>query len=166
MVAKQKSQQDVYNKLTRANWDQANDAMFAAISTYDGENRMFEEWIDEIDQACRVSGCDFRIEIIKKSIGTVLKVFLTSGNCSADQLLANLRSCFSDAPTMNQAREDLRNIQQRENESCMVFSYRFGRTVVRSSGICPEDKRHPFVIKDFISSLQRGVRNKIANGLN
>ena len=34
---------------------------------------------------------------------------------------------------------------------------------VRSSGIFPEDARHPHVIKDFISSLQHGVRNKIAN---
>ena len=52
MVANQKSQQDVYNELTKANHDKQNDAMFAAIDTYDGENReMFEEWIDELDQA-------------------------------------------------------------------------------------------------------------------
>ena len=49
MVANQKSQQDVYNELTRANRDKANDAMFAAINTYDGVNReIFEEWIDEL----------------------------------------------------------------------------------------------------------------------
>ena len=93
MVANQRSQQDVYNELTRANRDKANDVMFAVISTYDGVNReMFEEWIDELDQACRVSRCDFRTEIINKSIGAVRKVVLTSGDCSDDQLLANLRS--------------------------------------------------------------------------
>ena len=70
--------------------------MFAAIRTYDGtDRRIFEEWIDELDQACRISGCDFRIKIIKKSIGAVHKVVLTSGDCSDDKLLANLRSCFS-----------------------------------------------------------------------
>ena len=80
-----------------------------------GLNReMFEEWIDELDQACRVSGHDFRTEIIKKSKGAVCKVVLTSGDCSDDQLLSNLRSCFSDAPTMNEVREDLRNMRQRE----------------------------------------------------
>ena len=43
--------------MTRANRDKANNAMVAAISTYDGVNReMFEEWIDELDQACRISG--------------------------------------------------------------------------------------------------------------
>ena len=113
MVANQKSQQDVYNELTRTNRDKANDAMFAAINTYNGVNReIFEGWIDELDQACRISRHDFRTEIIKKSIGEVCKVVLTSGDCSDDQLLANLRSCFSDAPTMNQAREDLRNMRQ------------------------------------------------------
>ena len=80
MVANQKSQRDVYNELTRVNIDKANNGMFAANSTNDGENRViFEEWIDEMDQACRVSGCDFKTEIIKKSIGTVWNVVLTSG---------------------------------------------------------------------------------------
>ena len=38
MIANQRSQQDVYNELTRANKDKANDAMFASIKTYDGTN--------------------------------------------------------------------------------------------------------------------------------
>ena len=45
----------------------------------------------------------------------------------------------------------------------MVYTYRWGRALVRSSGICPEDERHPHVIKDFISSLQHNIRNKIMN---
>ena len=81
MVANQKSQQDIYNELTRANRDKANDAMFATINTYDGVNReIFEEWIDELDQAYWISEHDFRTEIIKKSIGAVHKVVLTSGD--------------------------------------------------------------------------------------
>ena len=71
-MANQKSQQNVCNKLTRANKDKANEAMFATIETYDGVDRSkFEEWIDELNQACRVSRCDFYMEIIKKSIGAV-----------------------------------------------------------------------------------------------
>ena len=164
MVANQKSQHDVYNELTRANKDMANEAMFAAINTYDGVDRgNFKEWINKIDQAYRISGHDFMTKIIKKSIGAVCKVVLTSGNCSDDQLLTNLRSCFSDAPMMNQAREDLRNMRQQEKESVMVYAYRWGRALARYSGIRPEDERHPHVIKDFISSLQCNIRNKIMN---
>ena len=111
MVANQKSQQDVYNELTRANKIKTNKAMFTAIDRYDGVDRAkFKEWINELDQACKISRHDFRTEIIKKSIVAVCKIVLISSNCSDDPLMANLRSCFSDAPTTNQAREDLRNM--------------------------------------------------------
>ena len=66
MAASQRSQQEAFNELTKASKDKANDAMFASIKTYDGKNRqVFEDWINKINQACRVSGCDFRMEIIK-----------------------------------------------------------------------------------------------------
>ena len=88
-----------FNELTRANKDKANDAMFASIKIYDWKNRgMFEDWIDEIDQACRVSGCDFRMEIIKKLKGAVHQVVMSCENHSDDKLLSKLRSSFSDAP--------------------------------------------------------------------
>ena len=48
-MANKKSQQDVYNELTRANKEKANEAMFTTIKTYDGADRSkFEEWIDDI----------------------------------------------------------------------------------------------------------------------
>ena len=56
MAASQKSQQEAFHELTRASKDKANDAMFASIKVFDGRNRQaFEDWIDEINQACRVS---------------------------------------------------------------------------------------------------------------
>ena len=50
-----------------------------------------------------------------------------------------------------------------ENESIAVYTYRWGITLFRSSGICPDDERHPHIFKDFISSLKKNIRNKIAN---
>ena len=41
--------------------------------------------------------------------------------------------------------------------------YRWGHALYRSSGIRPSEERHPHVIKDFISSLKKNIRNKIAN---
>ena len=41
--------------------------------------------------------------------------------------------------------------------------YRWGCALYRSSGIRPNEERHPNVIKDFISSLKKNIRNKIAN---
>ena len=54
-------------------------------------------------------------------------------------------------------------MRQREKDSVMVYAYRWGSALVRSSSIHPEDERHPHVIKHFISSLQKNIRNKIAN---
>ena len=59
------------------------------------------------------------MEIIKKLMGAVHKVVMNSDNCSDDELLSKL-SCFSDAPTMNQAWEELRNLRQKGNESITV----------------------------------------------
>ena len=91
MVKNQRSQQKSLNEVTRANKDKANDVMFASIKTYNGTNRRhFKEWIDKIDQACRISGCDLRTEIIKKYTGAVCNVVMTSKNCSDDKLLLKL----------------------------------------------------------------------------
>ena len=89
--------------------------------------QIFEEWIDKINQACWVSNHDFRTEIIKKLTGAVRQVVMACRNLSDDAVLAKLRSCFSDMPTMNEAREELRNMRQKENESITVYIYRWGK---------------------------------------
>ena len=88
---------------------------------------------------------------------------LSCDELTDDELVAKLRSCFSHPPTMNEAREELRSMRQLEHESVSVYIYKWGRALYRSSGICPENKRHPHVIKDFISSLKKNIRNKITN---
>ena len=138
--------------------------MFTAIKIFDGTNRQaFEDWIDEVDQACRASNRGFRMELFKKSAGAVRQVILSCKEFSDDELVAKLRSCFSHAPMMNEAREELENMRQMEHESVSVYMYRWGRALYRSSGIWPSEERHPHVIKDFIWSLKKNIRNKIAN---
>ena len=164
MAASQRSQQEAFQELTRVSKDKSNDSMFTAIKTFDGTNRQtFEDWIEEVDQACRASNRGFRTELFKKSAGAVRQVILYCSNFSDDELVTKLRSCFSHAPTMNEAREELRNMRQMEHEAISVYMYRWGRALYRSSGIRPSEERHPHVIKDFISSLKKNIRNKIAN---
>ena len=64
---------------------------------------------------------------------------------------------------MNEAREELRNMWQMEHESVSIYMYRWAVPLYRSSGIRPSEERHPHIIKDFISSLKKNIRNKIAN---
>ena len=41
--------------------------MFASIKVFNGKNRQaFEDWINEINQACRVSDQDFRTEDLQE----------------------------------------------------------------------------------------------------
>ena len=54
-------------------------------------------------------------------------------------------------------------MRQMEHESVSVYMYRWGHALYRSSGIRPDKERHPHIIKDFISSLKKNIRNKIAN---
>ena len=164
MAASQRMQQEAFQELTRVSKDKSNDSMFTSIKTFDGTNRQtFEDWIDEVDQACRASNRGFRMELFKKSAGAVRQVILSCSNFSDDELVTKLRSCFSHAPTMNEAREELCNMWQMEHESISVYMYRWGRALYRSSGIRPSEERHPHIIKDFISSLKKNIRNKIAN---
>ena len=164
MAANQRSQQEAFQELTRASRDKANDEMFTQIKIFNGTNsQVFEDWIDEVNQVCRASNRDFRTELFKKSAGAVKQVVLSCDEFTDDELVTKLRSCFSHAPTMNEAREELQNMRQMEHESVSVYMYRWGRALYWSSGIWPNNERHPHVIKDFISSLKKNIRNKIAN---
>ena len=136
MAASQRSQQEAFHKLTRASKDKVNDAMFTSIKVFDGRIRQaFEDWIDKINQACRVSDQDFRTEIFKKSTGAMQQVVLSCNELTVNELITKLRSCFSHASTMNEAREELQNMKQLEHESVTVYMYRWGRALYWSSGI-------------------------------
>ena len=82
--------------------------MFTSIQIFDGANRqVFEDWIDEVGQACRASNRNFRTELFKKSAGAVRQVILSSDEFTDDELVTKLRRCFSHESTMNEAREEL-----------------------------------------------------------
>ena len=106
--ASQRNQQEAFQDLMRASRDKANDSMFTAIKIFDGTNRqIFKDWIDEVDQACRAGNRGFRTELFKKSAGAMRQVILSCEEFTDDELITKLRSCFSHAPTMNEAREEL-----------------------------------------------------------
>ena len=55
-VAQQKSQIDVYQELTRSNKEKEHDALFTTIPVFDGDRTQCEQWLDDMDQATRISG--------------------------------------------------------------------------------------------------------------
>ena len=59
-AAQQKSQIDVYQELTRSNKEKEHDALFTSIPVFDGDCTQCEQWLDDMDQATRISGCDLK----------------------------------------------------------------------------------------------------------
>ena len=85
MAASQRNQQEAFQELMRASRDKANDSMFTAIKTFDGTNRqIFEDWINEVDQACKASNRGFRTKLFKKSTGAVRQVILSCDEFTDD----------------------------------------------------------------------------------
>ena len=51
-----KSQIDVYQELTRSNKEKEHNALFTSIPVFDGDRTQCEQWLDNMDQATRISG--------------------------------------------------------------------------------------------------------------
>ena len=163
-AAQQKSQIDVYQELTRSNKEKEHDALFTSIPVFDGDRTQCEQWLDDMDQATRISGRDLRTELIKKLTGVVRNVIMMAHpDTSDDNLINMLWEDFSDAPTMNEAWEELLHMHQKPEEQMCVYVYRYGRMHQRSSGIRAADETHQHIIQDFIKSLKPKIKNKFAN---
>ena len=163
-AAQQKSQIHVYQELTRSNKEKEHDALFTSIPVFDGDHTQCEQWLDDMDQATRISGRDLRTELIKKSTGVVRQVIMMAHpDASDDDLINIIREDFSDAPTMNEAWEELVHMRQKPEEQMRVYVYRYGHMHQRSSGIRAAEETHQHVIQDFIKSLKPKIKNKYAN---
>ena len=84
-------------------------------------------------------------------------------DASDDDLINMIREDFSDAPTMNEAQEELLHMCQKPEEQMRVYVYRYSRMHQRSPGIRAADETHQHVIQDFIKSLKPKIKNKFAN---
>ena len=83
-AAQQKSQIDVYQELTRSNKEKEHDVLFTLIPVFDGDHTQCEQWLDDMDQATRISGRDLRTELIKKSTGVVRQVIMMAHPDASD----------------------------------------------------------------------------------
>ena len=83
-----------------------------------------------------------RTELIKKSTGVVRQVIMMAHpDASDDDLINIIREDFSDAPTMNEAREELLHMHQKPEEEMRVYVYRYG-ACIRGRQALGQLKRH------------------------
>ena len=57
-----------YREMTCSNQAREDNALFAGIDMYDGEDPShFESWLDAVEQACNMTDRNLRKELMKKS---------------------------------------------------------------------------------------------------
>ena len=94
-----------------------------------------KRWLDDIVQTTHITNRDLRTEVIKKSGGAVRKTLMMMHPATTDnEVIAKLRKDFSVIPTLNQVREELRNMMQKPNKPVSVYIYRYVHLHFQSLG--------------------------------
>ena len=155
ILAGQQSQMDVYREMTHSNQVREDDALFAGIEGYDGEDpSRFEGWLDAVKQACNMTDHNLRKELMKKSMGAIRETLsMMNASWTDDNVISKLRQDFSSMSTMNRAREELKDLKQLPGQPISSYMYKYGRIHFLTTGNQVHNERYPTAIMEFIESL-------------
>ena len=151
----QQSQMDAYREMTQSNQAREDDALFAGIDVYDGEDpSKFEGWLDAVEQACNMTDRNLCKELMKKSSGAIRETLsMMNAAWTNDNVISKLRQDFSSMSTMNRAREELKDLEQLPGQLISTYMYKYGRIHFLATGNQAHNKRYPTAIMEFIESL-------------
>ena len=151
----QQSQMDAHREMTCSNQAREDDALFAGIEVYDGEDpSRFEGWLDVMEQACNMTDRNLRKELMKKSTGAIRETLpMMNAAWTDDDVISKLRQDFSLMSTMNRAREELKDLKQLPGQPISSYMYKYGRIHFLATGNQARNERYPTVIMEFIESL-------------
>ena len=169
ILAGQQSQMDAYREMTHSNQAQENqaqedDALFAGINVYNGEDpSKFEGWLDTIEQACNMTDRNLRKELMKKSAGAIRETLsMMSAAWTDDDIISKLRQDFSSMSTMNRAREELKDLKQLPGQPISSYMYKYGRIHFLATGNQAHNERYLTAIMEFINSLNPKLMRALA----
>ena len=136
ILAGQQSQMDAYKEMTCSNQAREDDALFAGIEVYDGEDpSCFEGWLDAVKQACNMMDRNLRKELMKKSTGAIRETLsMMNASWTDDDIISKLRQDFSSMSTMNRAREDLKDLKQLPGQPISSYMYKYRRIHFLATG--------------------------------
>ena len=151
----QQSQMDAYREMTQSNQAREDNALFAGIDVYDGEDpSKFEGWLDAVEQACNMTDRNLRKELMKKSSGAIRETLsMMNAAWTDDDIISKLRQDFSSMSTMNRAREELKDLKQLPGQPISSYMYKYGRILFPATGNQAHNERYPTAIMEFIESL-------------
>ena len=160
----QQSQMDAYREMTRSNQAREDDALFAGINVYDGEDpSKFEEWLDAVEQACNMTDRNLCKELMKKSSGAIRETILMMSAAWTDKyVISKLRQEFSSMSTMNRAREELKDLKQLPGQPISSYMYKYGRIHFLATGNQARNERYPTAIMEFMESLNPKLMRALA----
>ena len=127
---------DAYKEMTCSNQAREDDALFAGIQVYDGEDPShFEGWLDAVKQVCNMTDRNLRKELMKKSTGAIRETLsMMNLNWTDDDIISKLRQDFSSMSTMNRAREELKDLKQLPSQPISSYMYKYGRIHFLATG--------------------------------
>ena len=160
----QQSQMDAYREMTCSNQAREDDALFAGIDVYDGEDpSKFEGWLDAVEQACNMTDRNLCKELMKKSAGAIRETLsMMSAAWTDDNIISKLRQDFSSMSTMNRAREELKDLKQLPGQPISSYMYKYGRIHFLATGNQARNERYPTAIMEFIESLNPKLMRALA----
>ena len=164
ILAGQQSQMDAYREMTRSNQAWEDDALFAGINVYDGEDpSKFEGWLDAIEQAWNMTDRNLHKELMKKSSGAIREILSMMNTAwTNDDVISKLRQDFSSMSTMNRAREELKDLKQLPGQPISSYMYKYGRIHFLATGNQAHNERYLTAIMEFIESLNPKLMRALA----
>ena len=155
ILAGQQSQMDACREMTHSSQAREDDALFAGINVYDGEDPLkFEGWLDAVEQACNMTDRNLHKELMKKSSGAIRETLSMMNTAwTDDDIISKLRQDFSLMSTMNRAREELKDLKQLPGQPISSYMYKYGRIHFLATGNQAHNERYPTAIMEFIESL-------------
>ena len=160
----QQSQMDAYKEMTHSNQAREDDALFAGIEVYDGEDPShFEGWLDAVKQACNMTDRNLRKELMKKSTGAIRETLsMMNTSWTDDNVISKLRQDFSSMCTMNRTREELKDLKQLPGQPISSYMYKYGRIHFLATGNQACNERYPTAIMEFIESINPKIMRALA----
>ena len=150
---------EALRELNKSTKQRDYDHMLLAIKTYDGKDpKAFDDWIEQIETAAKVSGRDPRELALEKSLGAVtdtIKSFKIGLRWSLFR--EELKRCFSESKTRVHANAIFRNIRKQEdNENLRSYVYKYTKSYI-------EAKRKD-TAQEFDIEIKMHFLSKIRNG--
>ena len=160
----QQLQMDAYKEMTHFNQAREDNALFAGIEVYDGEDpSCFEGWLDAVKQACNMTDRNLRKELMKKSTGAIRETLsMMNPSWTDDDIISKLRQDFSSMSTMNRAREELKDLKQLPGQPISSYMYKYGWIHFLATGNQAHSERYPTAIMEFIESLNPKIMRALA----